>query len=841
MDIDNINNPSTDNSADPIAPTRTDTDVVAILPVRGLVAFPHMTLPFMVSLESSQLIEDAVNADGRIGLITVKDNEAEDPAPDQLYGVGTLAKIMHAKKNGDGIWVVLLNAMDRFHIASWETSGPYLRAAIVRAPDVVEADLETEALRDHLQRTFREVLAMLPDASEEMGKAVARIDDPLQLAYAAAFNMKMATATRQNLLEMEGVNAKLRKLLELLSREKEMLNIGHKIQNEVQEKMTKSKRDYYLRQQLDAIKKELGEDDEEASEADDYARRLDEAGLPDEARKEAQRELERFQAMSPQAAEYAMIKNYLDWLIDLPWSRVSEDNTDIAAARGVLEDDHYGLEEIKERLIEYLAVRRLMNNREEAPDTSDDQPAMGVILCLAGPPGVGKTSLGRSVARALGRSFTRMSLGGVRDEAEIRGHRRTYIGAMPGRIIQAIKRAGTRNPVFMLDEIDKVGQDWRGDPSSALLEVLDPAQNGAFRDHYLDVDFDLSEVIFIATANQLDTIPGPLRDRMEVITLDGYTELEKLQIAKRHLIPRQLAAHRLREEEITFIDDAIQKIIQDYTREAGVRNLERHIAAVCRKGIVQLSEKGWPHVVITSKTVRSYLKKERFEAEVSGAIDMPGIATGLAVTSVGGDILYIEATRMPGSGRMNLTGQLGDVMRESAQIAYAYVRSRAEALHIDPQTFATTDVHLHVPAGALPKDGPSAGVAMVMALVSLFTGRPVRSDVGITGEITLRGRVLPVGGIKMKLMAAHRAGLKTVILPTRNRSDLDDLPAEVLDGLEVITADRVDEVIPTVLGVEPLRGGGTTARTCPPPARGGDADSRRVPLTCKGSGRAVGD
>jgi ATP-dependent Lon protease len=541
--------------------------------------------------------------------------------------------------------------------------------------------------------------------------------------------------------------------------------------------------------------------------------------------------------MSPQAAEYAMIKNYLDWLIDLPWSRTSEDNTDIAAARDVLEDDHYGLEDIKERLIEYLAVRRLMNHREAAPDVPEDHPAMGVILCLAGPPGVGKTSLGRSIARALGRSFTRMSLGGVRDEAEIRGHRRTYIGAMPGRIIQAIKRAGTRNPVFMLDEIDKVGQDWRGDPSSALLEVLDPAQNGAFRDHYLDVDFDLSEVIFIATANQLDTIPGPLRDRMEIITLDGYTELEKLQIAKRHLIPRQLAAHRLREEEVTFIDDAILKIIQDYTREAGVRNLERHIAAVCRKGIVQLSEKGWPHVVITKKMVRAYLKKERFEAETSGAIDMPGIATGLAVTSVGGDILYIEATRMPGTGRMNLTGQLGDVMRESAQIAFAYVRSRAAALHIDPEAFAGTDVHLHVPAGALPKDGPSAGVAMVMALVSLFSGQPVRNDVGITGEITLRGRVLPVGGIKMKLLAAHRAGLKTVILPTRNRSDLEDLPEEVLDDLEVITADHVDEVVAPAFGSEPMRESGKTTGPCPLPARGGDAEGMRIPLTCAGLDR----
>ena len=809
------------------------TDAVSILPVRGLVAFPQMTLPFMVSLESSRLIEDAVGADGLIGLVTVKDDEADDPAPGQLYEVGTLAKIMHAKKNKDGIWVVLLNGLERFRVSVWETGGPYLKAKIVRAPEVVEAGLEGEALQRHLRETLKAVMAMTPDATDEMGQVIARIEDPLQLAYVTAFNIKLSTETRQALLELDSVNAKLEKLVEKLSREKEMLSIGHKIKDQVREKMTQSQREYVLRQQLEAIRKELGENDEQTSEADDYALRLEQIDLPEEARKEARRELERLQNMSPQSAEYPMIKNYLDWLIALPWSQTSDDNTDITAARQILEDDHHGLEEVKERLVEFLAVQRLMKDREPSTDDEDNK-AMGIILCLAGPPGVGKTSLGRSIARALGRSFTRMSLGGVRDEAEIRGHRRTYIGAMPGRIIQAIKRAGTRNPVFMLDEIDKVGQDWRGDPSSALLEVLDPAQNSAFRDHFLDLDFDLSEVIFIATANQLDTIPGPLRDRMEMIMIDGYTELEKLQIAKRHLVPRQLGAHRLREDEVTFIDDAILKLIRNYTREAGVRNLERHIAAVCRKGIVQLSEQGWPHVVITSKMVRAYLKKERFDAEKSESIDIPGIATGLAVTSVGGDILYIEASRMPGRGRLNLTGQLGAVMRESAEIAHSYVRSQAEALAIDPAAFEKTDVHLHVPAGALPKDGPSAGVAMVMALISLFGNKAVRNDVGITGEITLRGRVLPVGGIKMKVLAAHRAGLQTVVLPERNRKDLEDLPEEVRRSMHFVTVDHIDEAIAQVFAAQPAVDVHLPVDPARPAAEDDDCDSGLVPLTCHG-------
>lgn len=774
------------------------TGKVPILPVRNMVAFPRMSVPFMISFKSAPMIESVMNADRFVGLLTIKDPEAEDPVPGQLYEVGTIAKILHVKKNAEGIMVALMNGLHRFKVATWHPEGNHLAASVDYAPETVETGIELEALQRQLVDTVKSVLKMTPDASKEAIDSMDQIKNPLQLAYVTALNVDMPVEKRQAILEMDSVSEKMRELLLHLSREKEVLDIGRRIQSEVREKMNKSQRDYVLRQQLKAIQKELGESDEApASETDDYAERLEKSEMPEEARKEANRELERMQQMSPQSAEYPMIKTYLDWLIDLPWQDLSEDSGDIAAARRILDEDHYGLEDVKARLIEYMAVRRLVRDRKPDSPEADEKSAMGVILCLAGPPGVGKTSLGRSVARALGRQFTRMSLGGVRDEAEIRGHRRTYIGAMPGRIMQAIKRAGTRNPVFMLDEIDKVGQDWRGDPSSALLEVLDPAQNNGFRDHYLDVDFDLSEVIFIATANQLDTIPGPLRDRMEIIALDGYTSLEKLQIAKRHLVPRQLEAHRLKDEEVTFMQDALLKIIHDYTREAGVRNLERHIAAICRKGIVQLNENGWSHVVVTTKMVRDYLKKERFESEPIEPITLPGIATGLAVTPVGGDILYIEASRMPGKGRLSLTGQLGAVMKESVEIAFSYVRSKARQLGIDPQVFEKSDVHVHVPAGALPKDGPSAGVAMVMALISLFGGRPVRGDVGITGEITLRGRVLPVGGIKMKALAAHRAGLKTIVLPKRNQKDLDELPQEVVADLDIVMADQIDDAIAT--------------------------------------------
>jgi ATP-dependent Lon protease len=554
--------------------------------------------------------------------------------------------------------------------------------------------------------------------------------------------------------------------------------------------MGKAQQDYYLRQQLKAIQRELGEADDTQVLVDEYRDKIEAAQLPEEARQEAQRDLKRLEGMTPQAAEYAVIKTYLDWLVELPWNVLSTDQLDINQARAVLDTDHYGLQDVKDRIIEYLAVRQLRAERQE---TSGREA--GAILCFAGPPGVGKTSLGQSIARALGRQFTHMSLGGMRDEAEIRGHRRTYIGAMPGRIIQAIKRAGTRNPVFMLDEVDKVGSDWRGDPSSALLEVLDPAQNNAFRDHYLDVDFDLSNVIFITTANQLETIPDPLRDRMEVLMLDGYTEHEKVCIARAYLVPRQRQTNGLHPEEITFTDEALYKVVRDYTREAGVRNLERQIGAVCRKTAVQIAAHEVEHMEITPERVRDDLKQEIFVSEVSESHTIPGIVTGLAVTSVGGDILFIEATRMKGKGGLTLTGHLGDVMRESAQLAHSYVRSKAVELDIDPDVFERTDVHLHVPAGAIPKDGPSAGVAMVVAIASVLSDRPARHNIGMTGEITLRGRVLPVGGVKMKVLAAHRAGLNTVIVPKWNARDLDELPEDVRQSMTFISVEMIDEVL----------------------------------------------
>jgi ATP-dependent Lon protease len=601
---------------------------------------------------------------------------------------------------------------------------------------------------------------------------------------------------------MDSVKDKFRRLITHLSHEKEILGIRHKIQTEAREEMDKAQRDYYLRQQLKAIQKELGETDESRTTADDYRQKIEAANLPEEAKHEAQRELTRLEALPPQAAEYGVIKTYLDWLVTLPWNVLSTDQLDIPHARVVLDEDHYDLQEVKDRILEFLAVRKLNAERqsvEEArSDTGNGSPtreALGAILCFAGPPGVGKTSLGQSIARALGRKFTRMSLGGMRDEAEIRGHRRTYIGAMPGRVIQAIKRTGTRNPVFILDEIDKVGQDWRGDPSSALLEVLDPAQNRTFRDHYLDVDFDLSDVMFITTANQLETIPEPLRDRMEIIQLDGYTDHEKLRIAQAYLVPRQRQANGLRLEEITFTDEALLKIARDYTREAGVRNLERRIGAICRKVAVQITSQEVAQIEVTPGRVLEYLKHEPFVSELSERLSIPGIATGLAVTTTGGDILYIEVTRMQGKGNLTLTGHLGDVMRESAQIAYSYVRAQALELGIDPALFTNTDFHVHVPAGAIPKDGPSAGVAMVSAMTSLLTSRPVRHEVGMTGEITLRGRVLPIGGVKMKVLAAYRAGLTTVILPKRNEHDLDELPEDVRQALTFVPVEMIHEVL----------------------------------------------
>ena len=704
-----------------------------ILPLRDSVAFPFSVIPLAVGIARSvKLVEDAMQADNLVGLVASKDASIEEPLPGQVHEVGTVARILRVVRGQDGTMQVVVQGLERFRVLHWISSEQYLRARITPAPEIVESDLEIEALMASLRELGREVVELSPNIPNEAARFLATITDPRYLAYLVAANGQLEASEAQRVLEMDSVKEKLRALIAQLGHQKEVLSLGQKIRTEAKEEMEKDQREYFLRQQMKAIQKELGEMDESSSIASEYTEKLARANLPEEARKEAERELKRLSSMPPQAAEHSMIKTYLDWMVELPWSVSSEDQLDVVNARKVLDEDHYDLQEVKDRIIEFLAVRKLFKERGIQKDRAEDGKtgkAMGAILCFVGPPGVGKTSLGQSIARALGRKFTRMSLGGMRDEAEIRGHRRTYIGSMPGRVMQAIKRAGTRNPVFMLDEIDKVGSDWRGDPSSALLEVLDPAQNGTFRDHYLNVDFDLSDVMFVTTANQLEPIPAPLRDRMEIIHLDGYTEHEKVKIAQEHLVKRQLAANGLREGEVVFTEDALRKIVQDYTREAGVRNLERQVGAICRKSVAKIAAGGATGtygtvVEITPDVVRELLRKEKFESETSESIEIPGIATGLAVTPVGGDILFIEATRMKGKGDFTLTGQLGDVMRESARIALSYVRSKAMELGVDPDTFAQTDLHIHVPAGATPKDGPSAGVAMTMAIASLFSGRP---------------------------------------------------------------------------------------------------------------------
>jgi ATP-dependent Lon protease len=774
-----------------------------ILPLHNTVAFPFSVIPLSVGIpRSAQLIKEAMKGDHLIGLVSMRDSSIELPQPEQVYEIGTVAKIYHVVESPDHTLQVIVQGLERLRIDQWLETDPYLRARISLAPDPVEPGVEMDALQRSLRDLAQDVIALSPNLPDEVGKFLNQIEDPRYLTYLVAANSRLETSKAQQILEMGTLKEKLHSLILHLAHEKEVLSLGQKIQSEAKEEMDKAQHDYYLRQQLKAIQKELGEPEETESAFSEYAEKIDKAGLPEEAHKEAQRELKRLKGMSPQAAEYSVIKTYLDWLVELPWNALSEDRLDINHARAVLDEDHYDLQDVKDRILEYLGVRKLVTERGieiEPGEEANAGTAMGAILCFVGPPGVGKTSLGQSIARALGRRFTRMSLGGMRDEAEIRGHRRTYIGAMPGRIIQAIKRAGTRNPLFMLDEVDKVGSDWRGDPSSALLEVLDPAQNHAFRDYYLDVDFDLSDVIFITTANQLETIPPPLRDRMEIIHLEGYTEYEKIHIAQKYLVPRQRKINGLREDEITFSPEALSKIIQGYTREAGVRNLEREIGTICRKSAVRIAAGELPSLEITPEIVPEYLKKERYESELSESIKIPGIATGLSVTPVGGDILFIEATCMKGNGKLTLTGQLGDVMRESAQIAHSYLRSKASQLGVDPGLFDKSDVHIHVPAGAIPKDGPSAGVSMLMAMASLFSGRPVRSDVGMTGEVTLRGRMLPVGGIKMKLLAAHRAGLTTVLLPKRNERDLDDLPDDIRNTINIVPVEWTDEALRVAL------------------------------------------
>lgn len=777
-----------------------------VLPLRNAVVYPQTVLPIMVQRPRSvRLVDDAVVGDRLVALVALKNPEVEDPEPSDLFRTGTLGMIHRLARGPDGATLhLIIQGLERIRLSEFVQTEPYLVARIQMAPEVLseagkEDSVEIEALVRSTTELFRRLVGLAPYINEDLASTVLGETDPKQLAYMVAANTRMELATRQEILELDAVADKLRRLIQVLTREVDVLELGKKIQTDAQSGIETVQRQYYLREQLKAIQRELGEEDEQAAEVRTLREKIEAAGMPDEARQEALRELDRLAKLPPAAAEYGVIRTYLGWLTDLPWSVATPDNLDIAYARQVLDEDHYDLVRIKERILEFLAVRKLRQERGRAAE--GDQPEdeirrerEGVLLCFAGPPGVGKTSLGRSIARALGRKFIRQSLGGVHDEAEIRGHRRTYIGAMPGRIIQAIRRAGSRNPVFMLDEVDKLGHDFRGDPSSALLEVLDPEQNREFRDHYLDVPFDLSQVIFIATANMLDTIPEPLRDRMEILQLSGYTEQEKVAIARGYLIPRQIRENGLHPDEVFLEEAALQRIIREYTREAGVRTLERQIGALCRKVATRIAEGATERVQVTPDMVREMLGKPPYFFQAAERTQVPGVATGLAWTQAGGDILFVEATRMRGSKGFLVTGQLGSVMQESAQAALSYVRSKASELGIDEEVFAQSDIHLHIPAGAIPKDGPSAGVTMATALASLLKGQPVSGDLGMTGEITLRGQVLPVGGIKEKVLAAHRAGLHRICLPRRNEPDLDELPDDVRRDIEFILVDRMEQV-----------------------------------------------
>ncbi len=776
-----------------------------ILPLRGLVVFPMTLVPIRVGQSRSvRLIDDAVVGKRLVGLVASRDPKLETPGPDDIYRIGTIAAVHRLFKAPDGTITLIVQGLLRIRVEEFVGELPYLTARVSAVPEKVETSLEVEALQRSIVEGFRHLSELVPAVSEEMSTVIVNMDDPLQLVYAVANLVRLDLEDAQRLLELDSIAEKLRLLLGLLTKELEVLELGHKIQSEAQSEMEGTQREYFLREQMKAIKRELGEADEQQMEVEEFRAKIEAAGMPEEAEKEARRELDRLSKLPTAAAEYSVIRTYLDWLTSLPWDIQTDDDLDIAHARQVLDEDHYDLDEVKERILEYLAVRKLREERkeeweQEEPTDNIRREREGVILCFVGPPGTGKTSLGQSIARALGRKFIRQSLGGMRDEAEIRGHRRTYIGALPGRVIQALRRAESKNPVFMLDEVDKLGTDFRGDPAAALLEVLDPEQNCEFRDHYLDVPFDLSRVMFITTANWLDPVPAPLRDRMEVLKLSGYTEMEKAHIAQGYLIPRQLRENGLRPNELSFTDGALGRIIRDYTYEAGVRNLEREIGRVCRKVVTRIAEGDTEPARVTMRDVPKFLGRPRYFPEKALRTHLPGVATGLSVTAAGGDLIFCEATKMPGNKGFTVTGQLGEVMKESAQAALSYVRSKAGELGIPDDIFEKTDIHLHVPAGAVPKDGPSAGVTIAAALASLLTGRNVHDDVGMTGEITLRGQVLPVGGIKEKVLAAHRAGLKTVILPKQNEKDLDDIPEEVRKSLKFVTAEWVEDVFEAAL------------------------------------------
>ncbi|OPY89924.1 MAG: Lon protease 2 [Syntrophaceae bacterium PtaU1.Bin231] len=765
-------------------------EVLPILPLFNVFVFPKMMLPMeVVGEESMKLVDDAMARDRIIGLVKAKKAQGDaTPTPEDLYAVGTAGLILRMAKTVENKAQLLVQGISRFKVLSFTETQPYFKARVAPLEDVSVKDLEVEALVANLLTLFDSVVKLSPFLPQEFGMMAKSIGDPGTLADMIASVINADAEEKQKILEILDVKERLREVTRLVNHQVQILELGNKIQSQVKSDIDKSQREYYLRQQLKAIRQELGESDEPRVEVEDYRAKIEKKNLPEEAKKEAMRELDRLSRMHPSSAEYTVSSTYLDWLLSLPWNESTEDNLDIAKARHVLDEDHYGLEKPKKRIIEYLAVRKLK------PDTK------GPILCFAGPPGTGKTSLGHSIARAMGRKFIRISLGGVRDEAEIRGHRRTYVGALPGRIIQGMRRAESKNPIFMLDEIDKVGSDFRGDPSSALLEVLDPEQNFSFSDHYLDVAFDLSKVMFITTANVLETIPPALHDRLEVIELPGYTLDEKIEIALRYLIPRQREANGLQAAQIRIGKGAIRGIISGYTREAGVRNLEREIAAVCRGVASRIAEGAIKKASVEAKDLQLYLGPVRISPEIGIRVSKPGVALGLAWTPTGGDLLFIEATAMKGKGSLTLTGQLGDVMKESAAAALSFVRANADELRIPKDFFEGTDIHIHVPSGAIPKDGPSAGVTILTALTSLFRGKPIQKKLAMTGEITLRGMVLPVGGIKEKVLAAHRAGVKTIILPRWNEKDLIDVPAKVRKEIRFHFVDEMMEVLKTALG-----------------------------------------
>ncbi|MEB2313622.1 MAG: endopeptidase La [Sorangiineae bacterium] len=765
-------------------------DELAVLPIRNAVLFPGAVAPFDVGREKSvALVEDVHNLSSPvIAIFAQRDPSTDDPSGDDLYPVGCAARVLKALKHSAGNYSLILQGVTRIRLDSVTQSGPYLKARVTRVEAPATEDVEAEALAMSLRDVAKQVIQLMPELPREAASLIDSVQAPGALADLVAANLDAPVEEKAQLLETVEVKERIRKVLRLLTRQLEILKMRERINSQIKEEMGKNQREYVLRQQLKAIKEELGEDDGDQGDLDGLEDRIAKANLPSEADSVAKKQIKRLRSMQVGSAEYTVVRTYLDWILDLPWTNSTEDNMEIAEVRKVLDEDHYGLDKVKKRIVEYLAVRKLKKDKK------------GPILCLIGPPGVGKTSLGRSISRALGRKFVRVSLGGVHDEAAIRGHRRTYVGALPGQIIQGMKKTGTINPVFMMDEVDKIGHDFRGDPSAALLEVLDPEQNNTFADHYLEIPYDLSNVMFVATANVADPIPPPLRDRMEILEIPGYTRREKLAIARQHLIPKQLEEHGLTQAELDITDEAVEEIIEHYTREAGVRSLERQIASVIRGVAVKVAEGDkTPRVIKTEDELREYLGAIKYTSEVAERTEETGVATGLAWTSVGGEILFIEATRMYGTGKLQLTGQLGDVMKESAHAALSYVRTNAEKYGLSKDFLEKSDVHIHIPAGAMPKDGPSAGITMFTALVSLLTGIRVRHDVAMTGEISLRGRVLPIGGLKEKTLAAHRAGIKRVIVPDRNKADLEEVPKEVRDELEFVYVSRLDEVLAAAL------------------------------------------